>query len=462
MEVKKNPLNRISLSICSSLDVQEMIDNFLTACKEDLGCDIVALIECSKSQISFHNISCHPRNESTLNNISEIISLLGDLQDFDCDNRVKGMYYQGITDYNVVFYVFSLPDTGFLVFVSPSLLTDPVTIYLLKDLINRFELSCSMCREISLLRKRVSTCMSEKERLNIAVERLEIAMKVSGTGVIEFIVPGRKLFIGPCVYKLLGFEPYEFPPVIEKWKELVHPEDMNRDFCSKIFLEGSKDIYETSYRVKNKKGQWIWIECKSSVVDRSDSGKPSRIICSVRDITMKKASRQQLQVLFKNLYYSANNDHLTGLFNRQRITAILDEEMDRAARYLTPMSLIIMDIDYFKDVNDRFGHQMGDRVLEQFAEILRSRVRRTDRIGRWGGDEFIIVVIGDVKSASLLAEDLRKTVEESDFNIPFKVTITLGITSCKPTDDMDLLVTRADEALYIAKRKGRNSIITLI
>jgi len=93
MEVKKNPLNRISLSIGSSLDMQEMIDNFLMACKEDLDCDLVALFACRESPRSFQNISCHPRNESSLVTISDIISLLGDLEDFDSDTRVNGMYY---------------------------------------------------------------------------------------------------------------------------------------------------------------------------------------------------------------------------------------------------------------------------------------------------------------------------------------------------------------------------------
>jgi len=180
----------------------------------------------------------------------------------------------------------------------------------------------------------------------------------------------------------------------------------------------------------------------------------------ISDITNLKNFQKQMQGIYRDLYQSANTDHLTGLLNRQRFYVILNEEMDRSARYSSPLSIIMLDIDHFKEVNDTFGHQTGDRILEQLAEIIQSRVRKTDKTGRWGGDEFMILVLGDVASAITIAEDLREATEASDFDIPFDVTVSLGIAHYRSTDDQDSFITRVDDALYRAKAKGRNIIVT--
>lgn len=165
------------------------------------------------------------------------------------------------------------------------------------------------------------------------------------------------------------------------------------------------------------------------------------------------------QVLQRELIRLSQEDHLTGLLNRRRITEVLRIEIQRAQRYQTTFALVLMDIDHFKAINDRFGHQAGDRVLTKIAAVIRSRVRASDLVGRWGGEEFIIISPQiDVSGGAALAENIRTRLASAALTKLGPTTASFGVTSFRAGDDLESIVARADAGLYAAKQGGRNRV----
>lgn len=163
-------------------------------------------------------------------------------------------------------------------------------------------------------------------------------------------------------------------------------------------------------------------------------------------------------ILINKLHFIAHNDQLTGLYNRRYFNFMLAKEISRIQRTKSILTLILIDIDNFKKVNDTHGHLMGDDVLKKLGYILKSNTRNIDIVARWGGEEFAIILVEtDLDGAKIFAERLRKTVENYDFG--FQVTISLGIVSTCDDLSLDELLTQADEALYAAKEK-KNRVIT--
>jgi len=162
----------------------------------------------------------------------------------------------------------------------------------------------------------------------------------------------------------------------------------------------------------------------------------------------------------------AVTDGLTGLMNHRRAQEVLRKELERAARYARPLAVMMLDVDSFKQFNDRYGHPQGDALLREIAGILRRNVRAVDHVGRYGGEEFIVVLPETGRADALrLAERIRATVEAEPFSTgaggTVRKTVSVGIASY-PEDaaDAGLLVQLADDALYRAKRSGRNRVLT--
>lgn len=166
-----------------------------------------------------------------------------------------------------------------------------------------------------------------------------------------------------------------------------------------------------------------------------------------------------LEALAAELSQQASTDSLTGLSNRLDFDRKLLLEIARAERYDTPLSLILFDVDHFKRVNDRFGHQTGDHVLVELSAIIKSRLRKTDFLARWGGEEFAIIVPhGEIAAAVTLAETLREAVEQSDFAEVGNLTCSFGVAELGFGDEPADLLARADAGLYEAKQEGRNRV----
>jgi len=176
----------------------------------------------------------------------------------------------------------------------------------------------------------------------------------------------------------------------------------------------------------------------------------------IEDISLErdlKAQNEQIKRL-------SITDHLTGLFNRQKMDELLSHEIHRAQRSHSPFSLIMLDLDYFKSVNDSYGHQVGDEVLIEAAQILQQSIRKTDAVGRWGGEEFLIICPDtDAQGGAQLAESIRSKIAQHRFSVAGHRTASLGVSHYHTSDSAKSLLERADSALYQAKQQGRNCVV---
>jgi diguanylate cyclase (GGDEF)-like protein len=171
------------------------------------------------------------------------------------------------------------------------------------------------------------------------------------------------------------------------------------------------------------------------------------------------AKRLELEEQARKLDLQATTDPLTGIFNRRKFNQELAAEMARSGRYKTPLSVVMYDLDHFKAVNDTHGHQVGDRVLVGITRIAAGHIRQPDVLARWGGEEFMILAPNcDGQQAFELAEKLRRLIEEFVFAEVGTVTCSFGVTQFQDGDTAETLTSRADEALYAAKRAGRNRV----
>lgn len=170
-------------------------------------------------------------------------------------------------------------------------------------------------------------------------------------------------------------------------------------------------------------------------------------------------SIRQDQLLRSAVIRLSQEDALTSLYNRRRITELLETEIRRAARYEAGFCLLMMDVDHFKSVNDVYGHQAGDRVLAALAGVVRSTVRATDSVGRWGGEEFMVISLhSNTQGGASLANSIRTRIEQADLGELGHITASFGVTAFAAGDDSEAMVARADAALYAAKRLGRNRV----
>jgi diguanylate cyclase (GGDEF)-like protein len=181
-----------------------------------------------------------------------------------------------------------------------------------------------------------------------------------------------------------------------------------------------------------------------------------------------KIVRLQRELMSKNklLEQLSTTDALTGLRNRRYLAEVLSVEFLRAKRYQTPLAVVMADLDHFKTVNDRFGHATGDSVLEAVGALLKRRLRGSDHGGRYGGEEFLMVLANaDADGARVFAERLRQEVESTEIaaesGASVRVTLSLGIAALGPEHQTPGdLVAQADEALYRAKQAGRNRVMS--
>ena len=181
-----------------------------------------------------------------------------------------------------------------------------------------------------------------------------------------------------------------------------------------------------------------------------------------KQIKQRELVEQTLHTVNQQLEKLARTDSLTQVHNRRSIQEIGREYDAESKRYNTSYSVIMLDIDYFKDVNDRFGHHVGDKVLQEVANLISEQMRETDYIGRWGGEEFVILSkLTNLKDCKNYAQRLRKAVAEQEIDPIGNITISLGVSAHKPEEKFEDVVRRADKALYTAKDKGRNRVESL-
>ncbi len=213
-------------------------------------------------------------------------------------------------------------------------------------------------------------------------------------------------------------------------------------------------------------GSLAWVEIYTYPI-KDLAGNVSHVIVYSRDITERKKEEEEKKQLINNLNYLSTTDGLTRILNRRALNDMLCHEMERAIRYTTDLSLILCDIDHFKNINDTFGHMAGDRALIAVTETLKASLRKSDILGRYGGDEFMIILPETtLAGAGCLAEKIRAAVDGLELELPgghrIRLSVSMGMTKCSmTTDNIDAIVGLADMALYTSKQTGRNKVSVL-
>lgn len=175
-----------------------------------------------------------------------------------------------------------------------------------------------------------------------------------------------------------------------------------------------------------------------------------------------KIRTHELNESVRQLTQLASTDHLTKITNRMKFNILLEQKIKEHERTKVPMSLVFFDLDYFKRVNDTYGHSVGDEVLIAFTQTVIENIRGEDIFSRWGGEEFI-AIFNNCNGASAMhrSERLRKIIEKTFHPIAKQTTCSIGITEIKDSDNSDTVILRVDKALYQAKEEGRNRVVLL-
>jgi diguanylate cyclase (GGDEF)-like protein/hemerythrin-like metal-binding protein len=169
---------------------------------------------------------------------------------------------------------------------------------------------------------------------------------------------------------------------------------------------------------------------------------------------------KQLHERILELERTSSSDHLTGAWNRAHLDRTIESELSRSLRYQQPLSLILMDIDHFKRINDEHGHQAGDTVLRELVQVMGANIRSADLLFRWGGDEFVVLVSASgYRAAERLGNQLRAVLEKHEFAGAGRVTVSLGVAEHSGSESAEVWFGRLDAALYAAKHQGRNRIV---
>jgi diguanylate cyclase (GGDEF)-like protein len=245
-------------------------------------------------------------------------------------------------------------------------------------------------------------------------------------------------------------------------QSLSHPGDADGDMAALgQLLSGQIERYQGDKRYIHASGTTIEASIGVSLIRDAD-GRPLHFITQVEDVSARKRYESQLR-------HMANHDPLTGLYNRKRMDEALDAHVARVRRYDATGALLMIDLDHFKQVNDRLGHNAGDEILISVARILQGRVRETDLAARLGGDEFAVLMTeGGAAEAQILAADLSDLIRRRsavlDGSAPGGLTASIGIAvfdkraNLRPAD----ILVEADTAMYTAKQDGRNRIAAYV
>ena len=167
------------------------------------------------------------------------------------------------------------------------------------------------------------------------------------------------------------------------------------------------------------------------------------------------------KIVHKNLEIGIITDPMTKLFNRNHFNVILRKQLNLNSRYSSPFSLILCDVDFFKKINDEYGHQQGDKVLTKLATLLQNNARENDYVFRIGGEEFALIFPQTTQEqAAIIADKFRQLVSDANFGVNRKVTISIGVCECSTDEGAEALFRRVDNALYQAKSSGRNKVVS--
>lgn len=265
---------------------------------------------------------------------------------------------------------------------------------------------------------------------------------------LEIIIDldGKIRYVSSAFLRITGYDEEEI--LDQSFDVLKHPDSFRSMLTDILESVTNKFTYYKEIDLITKHDEKLIVNTFAEPLkDQAENVKGAQ--CFMTDITSKK-ELQKLSI----------TDKLTNLNNRQKLDQVLSYEYSQFQRYTTPFSVILLDLDDFKTVNDSFGHITGDKVLVETAKILRSNIRDSDTCGRWGGEEFLIIVPKSVENdAILVAEKLRSSIENADFGIDKRITTSIGVAHITEGLSVVKLLSTADKALYKAKKSGKNKVI---
>jgi len=271
--------------------------------------------------------------------------------------------------------------------------------------------------------------------------------------------------LSPSLYRLTGWSPDELigKPVSDIY---VIPKDQE-ELLAEISLNGFLRDYEVF--LKKKDGTYVYASLAASILTDPD-GKPFGIAGTLRDITERKQAESQREALLKALRDSEHKyrelsiiDDLTQLYNSRHFYAQLEREIERSNRYGQPLTLLLLDLDKFKDFNDTYGHVQGDYVLSRLGHAIKRSMRETDSAYRYGGEEFTIILPMTISEEGIVtAKRIQKEFRKENFSLALGqevyMTVSIGLAQYKPKEEIRAFVHRVDQFMYKVKKNGRGKI----
>ncbi|RXJ54447.1 GGDEF domain-containing protein [Candidatus Marinarcus aquaticus] len=242
---------------------------------------------------------------------------------------------------------------------------------------------------------------------------------------------------------------YQKDELIGEKMNIIRHQQTPKELFTQLWSTIEKgEQWKSQIKNRRKDGSEYWLE-QNIIPIKDEEGNIVEYMVIGEDISAKK-ELESLSMI----------DQLTKIYNRRKLDEILDHEFNRAIRYEKPLSIMLIDIDFFKKINDTYGHPIGDEVLYSVAQTFKNHIRSTDYVGRYGGEEFMIICPETKKEdAMILAEKLRKTIEEYPFKVIKNVTVSIGVSEYIAEFSVNEVIERADKALYKAKAQGRNQVI---
>lgn len=305
-------------------------------------------------------------------------------------------------------------------------------------------------------REKVNEHQRDQEVLRLSEERFR-TMVENGKDIISIIsASGTVRFVSPSVRSVLGFEPGEM--IDKNLGQLLHPDEQPKAamvWSDMLAHPDGETLAQHEFRMRHKDGSYRDIE----MVGCNLIGNPviGGIVLNGRDITDRKRLEGELE-------RNAHVDVLTGLNNRRHFFELAEQELARTRRHQQPLTVLMLDVDHFKQVNDTFGHHVGDLVLKRLSAVCASTLREIDVPGRIGGEEFAILLPETTREQGLDAAE-RLCAAMADATVPLEdgtpvhFTVSIGVATVETGDaEMDDVLKRADAALYAAKDQGRNRV----
>lgn len=411
-----------------------------------------------KKQLALRNLSeLHQRTEGILHSVPDMIMQVDNEKRYVWANDIGIAFFgEDVIGKEASFYFEGKQDTYAI--VEPLFMGENQAVYVeswqrrrdgekrllawwcqtLKDEAGNLTGILSTARDITDQKK----VQDEADKLSKAIEQIDDIVYITDKlGNIAYVNGAYCRHIGYTREEVIGHNS-------RISKSGMHDREFYKELWRTIL---SGEVYRNTLINRKKNGD-LYYEKKTISPLKDEHQEIVGFISTGKDVTQETMLHQEIERI-------ATIDNLTGIYNRHKFESLFTLESERSRRFAHPLSMILIDIDHFKSVNDTYGHDIGDGVLKRLAEIVQVNIRKIDIFARWGGEEFLVLSPStDLDNIRILAEKLRSAVECADFREAGHITISLGISTFENTDTFSDLFKRADQGLYHAKNNGRNRI----